>query len=293
MDRVKRSSLIVAFLVALGTLLLLLPLVSVSAQTPAKATPSLSNDDCVKCHAGPPADIAANGGKHKSVGCQDCHAGHRPASKNNIPQCSQCHMGKPHFELKGCLGCHKNPHTPLKITFGPNVTEPCLTCHTQQNAQLKENKSKHTALGCSTCHSVHRKIPECLQCHKPHATTMVNADCKGCHKPHMPKVVTYADDISSKNCAACHKKAFDLLTSSNAKHKSFSCAFCHKEKHKMVPKCTDCHGTPHPAGMMAKYPKCGECHNIAHDLNHWSPAEKKEPQKEIKKETKKEGKKKK
>ena len=270
MDGVKRSSLMLVFLLTLGISLLLFSAVLVSAQTPAKAAPTLSNDDCVKCHAGPPAAIAADGGKHKDVGCQDCHAGHRPASKNNIPECSQCHMGKPHFELKGCLGCHKNPHTPLKISFGSNVTEPCLTCHTQQIAQLRENKSKHTALGCSTCHSVHRKIPECLQCHKPHAADMVNADCKGCHKPHMPKVVTYAADIPSKNCGACHKKVLDLLASSSAKHKTFTCAFCHQAKHKMIPQCTDCHGVPHPAGMMAKFTKCGDCHKIAHDLNNWT-----------------------
>ncbi len=276
MDGVKRSSFMVVIFLAMGISLLLLSAVMVSAQTPAKGVPALSNEDCVKCHAGPPAAIAADGGKHKNVACQDCHTGHRPASKNNIPECSQCHMGKPHFEIKGCLGCHKNPHTPLKISFGPNVTEPCLSCHTQQIAQLRENKSKHTSLGCSTCHSVHRKIPECLQCHKPHAADMVNADCKGCHKPHMPKVVTYSADMPSKNCGACHKKALELLASSPAKHKSFTCAFCHQAKHKMIPKCTDCHGTPHPAGMMAKFNKCGDCHNIAHDLNHWS-AEKKQP----------------
>jgi hypothetical protein len=43
----------------------------------------------------------------------------------------------------------------------------------------------------------------------------------------------------------------------------------------MVPKCQDCHGVPHAAGIMSKFPKCGDCHGIAHDLNNWkgqSPA---------------------
>ncbi|MGC1455696.1 MAG: cytochrome C, partial [Nitrospirota bacterium] len=40
------------------------------------------------------------------------------------------------------------------------------------------------------------------------------------------------------------------------------------------PVCQDCHGSPHPAGIMAKFPKCGECHNIAHDLNNWSASPK-------------------
>ncbi len=234
-----------------------------------KGKPALTTDDCVKCHTAPPEDIAANGAGHKTITCFDCHSGHRPASKNNIPQCSQCHSGKPHYELKGCLGCHKNPHTPLKISFGNNVTDPCLTCHSQQIKQLRENKSKHTNLYCSGCHSVHRIVPQCTQCHKPHSADMTQADCKKCHKAHMPKVVTYAADIPNKDCGACHQKALNLLSASKSKHSKLACAFCHAGKHKMVPNCQSCHNVPHPAGMMAKFPRCFDCHYIAHDLNNW------------------------
>ncbi len=243
----------------------------------------LTSDDCIKCHAVPPADIAKAGGGHKVISCQDCHAGHRPLSKDNIPQCNQCHMGKSHYELKGCLTCHKNPHTPLAIMFTGQLTEPCLTCHKGQIEQLKTHKSKHTALTCTNCHDVHRKLPECLKCHKPHSADMANADCKGCHKAHMPAVVTYASDIASKNCAACHKTAYDLLTANKTKHKNFACAFCHQEKHKMVPKCQDCHSTPHPEGITARFPKCNDCHNTAHDLNQWTVIDKKDASKDIKK----------
>ena len=59
------------------------------------------------------------------------------------------------------------------------------------------------------------------------------------------------------------------------------CAFCHKEKHKTVPKCQDCHGTPHPAGMMAKFGKCGDCHGIAHDINNFVDAPKVEGPKAV------------
>lgn len=234
-----------------------------------KAAPSLSSDDCVKCHTNPPADLASAGGKHKDVGCTGCHNGHPPTVKKPIPQCSECHGGKPHFELKGCLSCHRNPHTPLKITFANNVTDACLTCHTKQIEQLKKFPSKHTALNCSMCHDVHRKIPQCTQCHKPHAADMAATECKQCHKPHMPTQVTYADTIPSKDCGACHGNVLKMLTASKVKHKDLACAFCHKEKHKTVPVCQDCHGVPHPAGIMAKFPKCGECHKIAHDLNNW------------------------
>lgn len=245
--------------------------------------PVLSNDDCVKCHEAPPADIAAAGKGHKKITCQDCHAGHPPKVKKPIPVCSQCHQGKPHYEIKGCLTCHTNPHTPLNITLRDNMTEPCLTCHDKQIVQLRENKSKHTALSCTTCHGLtHRHKPECLKCHKPHSADMVQSDCNKCHKAHMPKVVTYGD-ISSKLCSSCHKKASGLLNASAAKHKALNCSFCHQVRHKMVPKCQDCHGMPHPSGIMVKFPNCYDCHKIAHDLNNWPVIQKKEAVKKIKK----------
>jgi hypothetical protein len=241
------------------------------AAAPAKATaqgPKLLNDDCAKCHAKAPADIAANGAKHKTViGCQDCHNGHPPTVKNIIPKCSQCHDGKPHYKLANCAGCHSNPHSPLIIKMGRNVTDPCLTCHTQQIVKLRENKSKHTALACSFCHDTHGKIPACTQCHKPHTKEQVNADCKKCHQAHMPTAVTYSNQTPSKDCGACHKAALQLLSASPFKHKNLSCVACHQAKHKMIPQCQSCHGTPHPATMLSKFPKCGYCHGIAHDLN--------------------------
>jgi hypothetical protein len=85
----------------------------------------------------------------------------------------------------------------------------------------------------------------------------------------MPKNVAYNDKIPSKDCAACHKKANDLLSASTFKHSKLSCVACHQAKHKMVPQCQSCHGTPHPASMLAQFPKCGFCHSIAHDLNNF------------------------
>jgi hypothetical protein len=240
-----------------------------AAEAPGKVV--LTSADCIKCHVKPVEDIAAKGGKHKTeISCQDCHVGHPPAVKKIIPQCSQCHEGKPHFKLQNCLSCHKNPHTPKLITFAKNTTDPCLTCHTPQIAKLKANPSKHSALACAFCHDVHGKIPQCTQCHKSHSADIAQADCKRCHQAHMPKAVTYAGDIPSKQCAACHKKAYDLLVASKAKHSKVPCATCHQAKHKMVPKCQDCHGVPHPAAMMAKFGTCRDCHFIAHDLNNWS-----------------------
>lgn len=236
----------------------------------AEATAGLVGTDCVKCHAKEQADITANGQAHEgSVGCQDCHNGHPPVTRKIIPLCSQCHQDKPHFKLKECLACHKNPHTPKVISFGNNVTEPCITCHTPQIAKLREFKSRHTSMACSYCHDAHGKVPLCTQCHKPHDAGMVAVDCRLCHQAHMPLVVAYGHETPNKSCAACHKNTNDLLSASKAKHSKLLCVTCHKEKHKAVPKCQDCHGVPHPAAIMSRFPKCAECHNIAHNLNSW------------------------
>lgn len=152
----------------------------------------LTVDVCIMCHKAPPRDIDAKGGKHKTeVTCLDCHEGHPPAVRDNIPQCGKCHEGKEHYELEGCLGCHANPHTPLEITLAAGLTEPCLTCH---------------------------------------------------------------------------KKQIETLINFPTKHSAMACTYCHKEKHKVIPKCHDCHGVPHPLSMISKFPECTMCHGSPHHL---------------------------
>jgi hypothetical protein len=83
----------------------------------------------------------------------------------------------------------------------------------------------------------------------------------------MPATVTYGAETANAHCAACHQTANQLLMASPYKHKDVACVTCHTERHKMVPACTDCHGTPHAGGIHEKFPNCGDCHSIAHDLN--------------------------
>jgi hypothetical protein len=144
-----------------------------SSIAPAQTRPPYKKEECVQCHPGPVGNIAAAGGKHRSVPCIGCHVGHPPDVKKPIALCSKCHFSsrKAHFGITGCLNCHTNPHTPLQISFkGKNA---CLNCHAHQVEQLSANKSKHTALDCSMCHDVHRKIPDCSRCHVPHSDKMI------------------------------------------------------------------------------------------------------------------------
>jgi hypothetical protein len=234
-----------------------------------KQTTQLSNSDCIKCHQNVVNIVEEKGSKHKTaVGCLDCHRGHPPmvSKEKIIPECSMCHSGKPHYQIGGCNTCHSNPHAPLDMKLASNITDPCLSCHPQQGNELKNYPSKHTKLFCTSCHAKHKQVPPCLVCHRPHTTEMVNKDCLVCHPAHQPLTITYGPDMPSKFCAPCHQKYYDTLLSTDTKHSKLACVFCHKEKHKMIPECQTCHGTPHPSAMLQKFPKCNMCHISAHSL---------------------------
>lgn len=242
-------------------------------------TATLGVADCGKCHEVQPAQIEANGAAHKTqIDCLACHEGHRPKSAKNIPECSNCHSGTPHYQIKNCASCH-NPHQPLLITLTGQQKEVCLTCHADIGKELTANPSKHTTVACNFCHAdKHGFIPNCVDCHKPHSASMTQADCKTCHKAHKPKELLYGPSTATQMCASCHGSVTTQLAASKAKHSQLACVTCHANKHKFVPKCSDCHGLPHGA-MHDKFPNCGQCHNIAHDLNNWpketKPAKKK------------------
>ncbi len=231
----------------------------------------LTNADCIKCHPGIVHQIQEAGGKHKTeVACLDCHeGGHPPATPKGaiIPKCSKCHEGEPHFQLKGCLKCHRNPHQPLKIVFPSKTIHACQTCHPKEVKDLTQHHTAHAKLDCSYCHNRHGYIPECLKCHKPHRKGQKFKDCLRCHRAHYPLPVTYGKDVPNKDCGACHPDLKKLLESGHTKHAKLQCVFCHKKTHGVRPACTGCHGKPHPAAMMKKFKKCTDCHRDAHNLS--------------------------
>jgi hypothetical protein len=160
---------------------------------------------------------------------------------------------------------------PLEIVLKGELKAVCLTCHESQGQELTVNPSKHADVACNFCHAEkHGVIPDCTKCHKPHSADMTQADCGTCHKAHKPLELAYGPKVPSLQCAACHDEAYGQLAASKAKHQTLACVYCHANKHKTVPQCSDCHGTPHAPGMHKRFPKCGECHNIAHDLNNWA-----------------------
>ncbi|PLX98390.1 MAG: cytochrome C [Desulfuromonas sp.] len=233
---------------------------------PAEAA-AQGNDFCALCHPDIATTIANDGQAHKTdVSCEDCHAGHKPKSMENIPYCSMCHTEEPHYELEQCLICHRDPHQPLQIKLPKKAQTACLTCHEQPGLDMAASPSYHSSLVCTDCHGSHGYMPECMSCHNGHSQDMTEANCQDCHAPHKPLEMVFAhSDFPSSFCAQCHEQAATLLAASPRKHRDVNCASCHQQ-HGRIPDCRDCHGQPHPETLHQKFPSCSECHGIAHDL---------------------------
>lgn len=222
--------------------------------------------DCVKCHEGIVLTLQRKGQAHQQL-CLDCHQGHPPADMEVVPTCGRCHQEGPHAALSGCLQCHTDPHQPLEISYGRDLSAPCLSCHAEQSEQLLAHPSIHSRLACTACHTFHGQIQPCGNCHLPHADTMGRDSCRGCHKAHMPLVVIYGDGIASEECGSCHQEAYATMAASWSKHRNVPCVQCHAGRHAAIPRCQDCHGaTPHPREIQDRFRQCGDCHGVAHEL---------------------------
>ena len=232
------------------------------------AATQIDNSFCGKCHLKEIEAVEAEGLAHRTeVGCTDCHSGHKPRSLENIPRCSQCHEGTPHYDQLQCLNCHRNPHQPLQIKLPKKAHAECLTCHDNQGEELLQHQSYHSQLVCTDCHYKHAFLPECMSCHKSHDSAMLEQHCQDCHAPHKPLEMTFAAAaIPSNFCSPCHPEANILLEKTQTKHAQLSCVECHMEQHASIPECQECHGKPHAKAMHTKFPICGDCHGTAHDL---------------------------
>lgn len=155
---------------------------------------SLKEEDCKICHDLEYQKIIQKGADHRDkLTCFDCHPGHPPKIRNNIPDCTDCHDSSPHRKMADCSSCHpkKNNcsachdvHQPLAFTDKAIALRHCQVCHPQVYQKWKNTQSKHGKLKCSYCHLEHRMVQTCSDCHgKPHAEGTHNLfpECATCH----------------------------------------------------------------------------------------------------------------
>lgn len=172
-----------------------------------------NTSNCEKCHLfhiEPKKDTEVSfwkrigEGGHKNRTCGDCH-GTDATRLDELPQCTKCHT--PH--LKGaqwnrtvCLGCHSDPHLPVKNAVFKDTTtkEMCATCHNNiyQTLTIYDSKHNKNVPACANCHPKHREAKRCIDCHIGHGTEFHSGSkcsschgyvsgCTGCHtNPHAP-----------------------------------------------------------------------------------------------------------
>ena len=225
---------------------------------------------CGQCHYYFYNRLRNEGGKHR-ISCRQCHEAfhiYRPgkiAYEDILPKCESCHEQIHGTGLAQCAACHQ-AHAPMDLPASRALEQGCHVCHPDPDREMKTFVSQHTELYCYTCHHTrHRHVPECMECHQPHARGMTESECMACHPPHKALQVVYPEDIAQEACAGCHRQAYDILQESDAKHTMLSCARCHSE-HRAIKQCQECHPDPHEATMLQRFPTCGECHGVAHNL---------------------------
>jgi len=232
----------------------------------------LTPADCGRCHSIIYNQIKKEGGKHQ-IECVQCHTKfhvYNPVKQNwqeIMPKCQTCHGLIHGDKFASCEACHSNPHAPkTQMAMTPEFSKVCGDCHGKVAKELQSNPSKHTKAACTMCHhSKHGFMPSCMECHKPHTSTLTVKECLACHPVHSPLRMSYTETVANEICGACHSKPYEKITSAVSKHRMVSCAKCHS-KHKYIPKCEECHGKPHGEGLLKKFPNCLQCHIDAHDL---------------------------
>jgi len=144
------------------------------------------DQNCTGCHAEPAKNMSSRGGKHNTMGCEDCHVGHPPEVKRPVLECTQCH--EPHSPKMAeavCSQCHK-AHTASVITYAYNLPpQYCAVCHEKAANTLAASKNKHTGLGCALCHpDTHKATVKCGYCHGAPHPAQVMKDIGSCGKCH-------------------------------------------------------------------------------------------------------------
>jgi hypothetical protein len=185
-------------------------------------------------------------GKHRNVGCKECHAGNLYRDKLS----------------QDCISCHKKDDK-HKESLGKE----CAACHTERNwkepAKFDHALTKFPLLGkhadvvCKNCHTsvMFKEAPsDCIGCHKKddkHKETL-GTKCADCHTERDWKatesrfqhdktrfVLRNKHAQPAVKCAACHK---DLQSFRNT---PLDCFSCHKkdDKHEGQEgsKCEQCH----------------------------------------------------
>lgn len=231
-------------------------------------------DNCLKCHNENKFKPAVNflhsntkfdlTGKHKNVGCEQCHA---KETKNN-----KLFQKFANVEFASCKSCHNDFH---QGKFGND----CKKCHNTNsfndvNIGNKFDHSKtdfplvgrHQNVKCENCHKENLtkklKFSKCYECHEDYhkgefIKNNIQTDCKVCHSE--------AGFSPSLFTTEMHNKTEFKLANSHLATPCYSCHYKNDNWHFIITgsKCITCHSNVHGDEISDIYfdkNKCEFCH---------------------------------
>jgi cytochrome b subunit of formate dehydrogenase len=257
---------------------------------------TLSNRDCLKCHADPALERVSESGEHVSMF----------VDANRID--ASVHTNMP------CVKCHTDVDPRRKRPCEPSGAVDCSNCHAKIAAEYDGGghgvalaRGEKRAPGCTTCHGGHDVWDHAKE-DAPTYRASVPALCGECHREGGD--ATLAADLSQKTvladystsvhgrglvekgllpsavCIDCHgahgvMKHTDPRSSVNPKNIPATCATCHRgiykefvtsvhfnpdETKRELPNCASCHSS-HAIGQVGQDAfmtevtgQCGSCH---------------------------------
>jgi hypothetical protein len=198
-------------------------------------------------------------GRHRELGCMECHAGGRTING----ECAGCHAD-PHRGGLGndCDRCHTNTsfrivrayeiheQTGFPLT-GRHASADCTECH------LRNGERRFTGVpsDCFACHEDDYRRPDVHPVHAGTSTTPpFPRDCAQCHRPTgwSPAIVdpTALPGRDALTSAESHDDRFPL---SYGPHRGASCDSCHASTTvRRAVRCTGCHAHD-PARLRATH----------------------------------------
>jgi len=230
-------------------------------------------------------------GRHKEVGCNDCH---RPGPGHRT--------GNFRYELKhaSCTSCHRedDPHE------GRFTGRDCASCHTESGwnppSRFRHSRTRfvltgrHRRVSCDACHRPGRgggtnrfryalQFKNCTSCHSDPHESALGTSCESCHTT----AGWHRLDRSTLEGSFDHKAVgFELV----GRHADLECAACHGERSarssgirirylpetrgRQYPRpqgtdCLSCHVDRH-RGAFARAPGGATCDNC-HGQQGWEP----------------------
>lgn len=186
-------------------------------------------------------------GKHRQVGCGQCHRDYPRQLKISARACQDCHVLPANHSqtARDCAACHSEENW-RQIVFRPDAIL----------AKKHGLEGGHQHISCSKCHTDKNGLlvfqatsPACRSCHEDIHQGQFKTACDACHSTAGWKTPYVRFDHRQTNTFALQDR-----------HLQTACEKCHQNGQwkGLATRCAGCHADPHDGTLQGD---CSRCHN--------------------------------